>query len=501
MMRSRILLVDDNKVTCKVVEAMLKGMEYMVQVAHSGEQGLQRFSQEIFDLVVSDVNMPGIDGIEMIQQMRAVDPTMVPIIMTSRRDQETAVRALECGVHRFLVKPLDREELKAKVDDAFVERQRVVETRLMIGDLIQLRGEMQQEIAERDQMLTRVERYLQHLLDAAPFGILSTDRDGMILTFNRGAEQIYGYQSRETMGRHISTLFADSQCGVAQKKDYHRHKSGERFPVLMHCRDILDDAEERIAHLYVVEDIRERERLEFQLVNAERLSLLGKMAPRIAHEFKTPLQLVLGHAQLAQHWVKTEKMEDALTAIEQILPAAQRMGNLVQQMSNLGKPQESKVEALDLRRELEKVMEPLQHLGIVKHCRIDWELEEELPAIQGDPGQIGQVLQNLIVNAAQAMENASERVLTLGLRGTADGRRVEITVRDTGSGIAQEDIDDVFVPFFTTKGKGTGLGLAIVKTIVERHGGSIRIESERGKGACFFLTFPALGSTDEISAH
>lgn len=361
---ANILLVDDEKMLLDFMYKTLSGNGYNVRVAESGKQGLALFVPGFFDVVVSDVRMPDMDGIEMVRRILKLDPHVVPVIVTAFADQQTAVRAMECGVQRFLAKPFEYEELKAKVDEAMGERKRILE--------------------------------------------------------------------------------------VHSKK----------------------------------------EQLESQLIYAERLSVLGQLAPQIGHELKTPLQLIQGHAELAMLWLKKKEIEKAMDSVGRIQPAVRKMVALIRQMFSLGKPTENRQEELDLRAELDKILDPLQGLGTLKHCQIVRDYADPLPCITGDPAQIEQVFQNLIVNAAQAMEHAKEQVLTL--RVISNNGWVEARVEDSGSGISEEHMNDIFQPFFTTKpdGKGTGLGLTIVRMVLERHGGTIRVESSMGVGSQFIVTLP-----------
>jgi signal transduction histidine kinase len=296
------------------------------------------------------------------------------------------------------------------------------------------------------------------------------------------------------VGRSASLLFGESEDIRPSSKAYHLRKDGEILPVLMHRQDILNERHECIAHLYMVEDLSEREQLEAQLLYAERLSLLGQLAPRIAHEFKTPLQCIFGQAELAVEWLKKGRVEEALSAVESVLPSGRQMLDLVIQLTNLGKPKKSREDEVNLGVEFDRVLDALQHLGVIKYCRIVRNFEDPLPKIQGDPAQIEQVFRNLVVNSAQAMEGTRKPELTLSLKASSDGRRVQGTVEDTGSGISEENLERIFQPFFSTKaeGQGTGLGLPIIKTIMESHEGEITVESEVGKGTRFTLSFPAL---------
>jgi two-component system NtrC family sensor kinase len=482
-----------------LVEQVEEGREQMRQAltAHghtvdSAEAGLERFSAGTFDIVITETDLPNMDGIEMIQAMRALDPTVSPIVVSSNKEQETAVRALEAGARSFLVKPFGDDELNRRVAKAMRERKRLVNTQLMLGDLIRNRGDLQVRVAER-------ERYLNHLLDAAPFGILSTDPSGEILTINRNAEEMYGCSQQSVVGRSLSILFgsADFSRVHAHAGDAplvfeaeHLRGCGQRFPAIIRCRGIKNEVGSRIAQLYVVEDRSEREQIESQLVYAERLSMLGQLAPRIAHEFKTPLQIIGGAAEMVAECLAEGDTSTAANHVETILPAAEKMNDLVHQMLDLGKPEKNRKEGLNLAEELEKILTGLGGLGVVKYCRIERDFDTDLPPVIGDPAQIEQVFRNLIVNAAQAVEESGRKDLMLAVKARPD--EVEVRVEDSGPGIEEEHLERIFQPFFTTKtdGKGTGLGLPIVKTILERHRASIIVNSEIGRGTVFTLKFP-----------
>jgi signal transduction histidine kinase len=287
---------------------------------------------------------------------------------------------------------------------------------------------------------------------------------------------------------------------LPESKTHHSRKEGQRFPVMVHRRDILDERRRVIARLHMVEDLTQREQMESQLLHAERLSLLGQLAPRIAHEFKTPLQIILGQAEMALLQLKGHNTEGVDRAVQSILPAGIQMLDLVQQMTKLGKPEKSSIDKLDLKTELEKILDTLKPLGVIKYCEIVRDFESGLPRILGDPGQIEQVFRNLIVNAAHALEKTPQRVLTLTLKASPDGRQIEAGVGDTGHGIPPENLEDIFEPFFTTKpeDKGTGLGLPIVKTILDRHHATITVQSLVDEGTRFTLSFPALGAPSAL---
>ena len=499
---AEFLVVAGDESTRQLVSGALTDLGHHGEFTGSAAEGRARFSERVFDVVISDVELPGMDGIEMIQRLRASDPTVIPVVLTSRGDRETLARALEGGVRGFLTRPFTAEELRLRLEKALQERRQIVEARLLLGDLMRARSELREKVVER-------ERYLSHLIDAVPFGIIATDSTGEILTFSGRAEEMYGYTESEIAGRPWSVLSAEGQCGPepaqsdgrSQVQAGHVRNDGKPFPVLIHSRDILDDRGKRIAHLHVVEDRTEREQVETQLLYAERLSLLGQLAPRVAHELKTPLQVISGQTELAQMALEDGKAQLIGECLAEIPAAVKNMVDLVHQMLNLGKPTESREEAIHLAEEMERVLTTLGNLGVVKYCEIFRDFADDLPQIHGDRAQIEQVFRNLVVNAAQAMEDSERRDLTLRLWPSPDGGRVEARVCDTGPGIPPECRDRIFQPFFTTKspGKGTGLGLPIVKTVLNRHRATIEVESAVGEGTCFVLSFPAVRGSAEAS--
>jgi len=461
-----------------------------VETVADDERAGVEYDRRPYDAVLVDAD--GIrDGLALCSKLIAADPTASTVIMTSRSDQQMAVRALNLGVRGFLRRPFTQEQLSEVLERVFDEHQSGVERQLLLGGLMRKRTELLRRVEEQGRDLATTENYLRHLLNAVPYAIISAGVDGSILTFNGLAEEWYRSHESEALGMPVATFFnPEAEDG---ERTSHTRRNGESFPVRVQRRSIVDRRGEAIAHLYVIEDLSEAEKMEAQLLQADRLALLGRLAPRIAHEFKTPLQLINGYAELALTWLEGNDLSQAAACVQRIPPASEQMASLVQQMSKLGKPAEVTEDELDLCEELDRIVGTLRSLGVVKRCDLVTEWPDGVPAVKGDRSQVEQVFRNLIVNAAQAMEESVTRRLHIAVQALDDGNWVEARVRDTGPGIAPEHIDTVFQPFFTTKpeGKGTGLGLPIVKSVMDRHGGSIRVESEPGRGSDFVVGFPA----------
>lgn len=483
-----LVVMNNNEERAQIVQA-LKSWKHQITTVSDGAQALNNVKQTPFDIVLIHHETGGINSVEMVRQIVQYDPTLTSLIIAPNPDHALIIQAMESGAKGFLPSPFTPEELKEKFDLALEKRNNSIENRLLIGELLRNRNKLYERIAER-------EAFLNQLINAAPFAIYATGEQGQILTFNRKAEELYAFTLAEILGNPVKQLWQNTAPNLQKRQKthaIHRKKNGQTFPVSMQCCDIQNTEGNEIAHLYIVEDLSEREKMEDQLLYAERLSLLGQLAPRIAHEFKTPIQLISGQAELATMYLQMQKVEKAQECISQILPSSQNILNLVKQMLNLGKPAEHCEKQLNLVEELEKTLDPLQHLGTVKYCQIKWDIADPIPNIKGDPTQIEQVFRNLIVNAAQAMEQSkTERKLTFRIFQHKKDPFLVVQIEDSGPGISQSDLTRIFQPFFTTKpeGKGTGLGLAIVKSILDRHNAYIDVHSEEGKGTLFTLSFP-----------
>ncbi len=232
---------------------------------------------------------------------------------------------------------------------------------------------------------------------------------------------------------------------------------------------------------------REESRLQEQLRHADRLATIGQLAAGVAHELNEPLGNILGFAQLAGK--SAGLAEQPARDIERIVTAALYAREIIKKLMFFARQTPPRRQEVSLNEVVSEVLSLLKSRCADSRVDVEHELSPSLRRVLGDPAQLQQVLVNLLVNAVQAMPDGGR----LLLRTWNEGEVVSITVEDTGVGIAPEQLESVFVPFFTTKevGEGTGLGLAVVHGIVTAHGGSVRVRSEPGRGTCFEVQLPA----------
>jgi len=232
----------------------------------------------------------------------------------------------------------------------------------------------------------------------------------------------------------------------------------------------------------------ERRRTEEQLVQSAKMASLGLMAGGIAHELRNPLGVIYAAAQLLR-----DKPDDGLLhaeGVERILAASRRASQIIDGLLTFARPGDAGMRALDVRHALDDALELVAHRLASAGVRVVPAHARELPDVLGNAGMLAQVFANLALNACNAMPDGGTLGVTTGV--AADGW-VEVTLTDTGVGIAPGDLPRVFDPFFTTMpvGKGTGLGLTISYSIVERHGGKIALESQPGRGTRLTVRLPA----------
>ncbi len=335
--------------------------------------------------------------------------------------------------------------------------------------------------------------FVSSILNTVDLAIVTSSFEGRILSSNRAAEDMFG---SGLVGSRIALLFENPASGeeilraAVEKGKFDgevvmKRGDGRSFPAYLSIRQIFDARGKATAIMCVVRDItseKEKERLEKQIFEAEKLASLGQLAAGVAHEINNPLTSVTLITEQLLKEVEDGRVRRKLKVIERQVEGAAR---IARSLLNFARQVTPEIRDVDINAILDKVLEELS----VQMGRISLEKDYgKLPKVKGDELQLRQAFTNVILNAIQAIEG--EGKITVKTRAERDA--VVVTISDTGRGIPEEHLSRIFEPFFTTKelGKGTGLGLAIVHGIIERHGGKIEVESEVGKGTSFTITLP-----------
>jgi signal transduction histidine kinase len=247
-----------------------------------------------------------------------------------------------------------------------------------------------------------------------------------------------------------------------------------------------------VGRLIIMDDITERVELESQLSQADKLSSIGLLAAGVAHEVNTPLAVISSYSQMLAKQLQGDPQKGAL--LEKITRQTFRASEIVNNLLNFSRTSGTEFTEIDVNKIITDTLALLEHQFRTTKIKVQNNFADHLPAIQGNAGRLQQVFLNLFLNARDAMPSGGELRVS-----TSNGAGVSIAVADTGSGIAQEHIQRIYDPFFTTKstpregqGKGTGLGLSVSYGIIQEHAGKIRVESRPGEGTTFYLDFPLM---------
>ena len=385
----------------------------------------------------------------------------------------------------------------------------------------------QEEKAEWERELRISEARKMSILDASNDAIVSVDSEGYILEFNTAAESVFGFQRSAVLGK----LLDDTLVPASQRENLHSRfrwlitekadlfetlkftatglrSDGTEFPAEISMTPMM--VKGRMLFSFFLRDVsalrqavEQRQQLEVQLQQSQKLEAVGTLAGGIAHDFNNVLAAIMGYAELSLDVIP--KGAPARKHLEKILKSTMRARDLVRQIlsfSRKGLEKREPVQVSSIVKELVKLL----RATLPANIEIRHHINDETCMVHSTPTHIYQMLMNLCTNAAHAMSEAGG-VLEISLDAVfldehlaADypdlnhGEYLKLAVRDTGTGIAPENIPRIFEPFFTTKeaGKGTGMGLAAVHGIIKSHGGEILVESKPGKGSTFHVLLPRI---------
>ena len=362
-----------------------------------------------------------------------------------------------------------------------------------------------------EEKLQRSNAFLEKLLQSAVDCVVAADMSGKIFLFNESAVELFGYSLEEALSdlnvrdiypgdgayEVMKAMRDESYGGKGRLITYHTNalvKSGEQIPISLYAAVIYEDGEE-IASIGFFHDLRDRIRIrkelentQVQLLQAEKMASLGKLAAGVAHQINNPLGGITLFAKLILEEYDLE--EGVKNDIERILKDADRCRNIVKELLEFTRQTRHLMQPNDLNRALNRTLFLLESQALFQNIVVKKDFAENLPPANSDAQQMYHLFMNLILNAVQAMDGKGK--LTLKTRSILDKNRVQIEISDTGPGIPEEALPHLFEPFFTTKeeGKGTGLGLSLAYNIVENHGGSISAENNPDHGANFIIKLP-----------
>jgi two-component system, cell cycle sensor histidine kinase and response regulator CckA len=496
-----ILVLEDNMLDAELAIQALDSAGYTCQwdCVDTREAFLARLDGHVYDLVISDYNLPMFDGLSAVQLLRQRDPDLPFILVSGTLGEETAIESLKAGATDYVVK----------------------------SHLARLPPVVTRALRERDEQRQRREAEARYrdLFENANDMIYTRDLGGYFTSVNGMGERLTGYTREQLLTMSLDQLFApeylhlraeeilkhqgEGALAVAEELEFIR-KDGTRIYVEVSSRLIYENGRPTGVQ-GIARDVSERKRaeeqrklLEDQLLQAQKMESIGTLAGGVAHDFNNMLTAIIGNIQLVLESTPPESLDyPMLTEIEK---AATRATALTRQLLTFSRRQPIERRTIDLNVTINELAQMLRRL-IGEHVDVAIRLADHLSPIFADPAQIQQVVMNLAVNARDAMPGGGHLLIATreveldehacrNQPWARPGRYAQLIVGDTGTGIDAELQQRIFEPFFTTKerGKGTGLGLSVVYGIIKQHEGFVQVDSAVDRGTTFtiFLPVPAV---------
>jgi two-component system, NtrC family, sensor kinase len=346
--------------------------------------------------------------------------------------------------------------------------------------------------------VARLKDFSENIVESLNVGVLAIDLEGTVEAWNTRMEQLFGVARNDAVGRPLSELLPPelvheiaSRGDQEQVTGIYKHRlvhQGKSVVINVSITPLVGKSAERIGRLLLFDDVTQRDRMEEQLTQTEKLTSLGLLAAGVAHEVNTPLAVISNYIQMLAK--QMPEGDPRHTIIDKIVKQTFRASEIVNNLLNFSRTGPVELADVDLNRLVEETLSLVAHPLRASQIQVVKQLTEGIPPVRGSANKLQQVFLNLFLNARDAMPSGG----MLEVRSAAHNGSVEVEVADTGNGITREHIHKIFDPFFTTKtsGRGTGLGLSVSYGIIKEHAGKIDVRSTPGRGTSFHVEFPAV---------
>jgi len=497
----KLLLIDDEPDILRVLTVSLKADGYDVVSAQNGPEGIAAFEKEKPDIVITDVKMPGMDGIEVLKKIKNLNADTEVIIITGHGDIENAIEALKHGASDFINKPVRDEALAialARAREKFDIRQQLREHTT----------DLERKVDAATRELRRRSNFQINLIRSSNDGIVATDKDLKIVIFNPTARNIFGYTPSETINKMQATelfpaeLAAELQAALNGKNDIKNlawrettieSKDGESIPVRFSSTILLEN-EQPVGTVAFFQDLREIKRLEKELLKSERLAAIGQTVAGLAHGIKNILHGLKGGSYLVDIGIKKDESEKLKKGWDMIKRNIGRTSNLVMDLLSYSKEREPEFETCLPNQIADDVCALLQDKARENNVKLVKHFDDSIGEVSMDPNSVHEVLLNLMSNAVDAclFDEDTSKNFQVDLKTTSEKDNViRFEISDNGVGMDEDVIKKLFTSFFSTKGhRGTGLGLMVTRKLIEEHNGSIDVNSQPGKGTTVIFRMP-----------
>lgn len=506
----KIVLIDDEEGIRKITSIALQDQGYTVFTAVNGQAGVELCQQKQPHVVLTDIRMPKMDGLEVLSTLKKSQPNIEVIVITAFGDMENAVKALRRDASDFITKPLNDDALHLalkRAQERYIARQQVRDHTLLL----------EKGWAHTTQELIKTFRFQENLIESSMDGIMGCDPNGTVVTFNQSMAAMLDYAKAQVINQmaleqFLSSEDADKMEEALQSSRYGgvdklylyetvlHHRSGKTIPVQVSAA-VLFEADQKSGTVYFFRSLQEIKKLEQEMadqariLHQDKMISLGKLSASIVHEINNPLAGVLNYIRLMIRIINRGPIEaERQTKFQRYLDLVEkeidRCSKLLSSLLTFSRKPSSTLAPVDVNDLLDRCILLSQHKLELQHIKLESYIETQIHPVHGDYNQLQQCIINLIFNAIDAMPNGG--VVTLSASQDVQKRIVTIVVKDSGSGIDEKDLPHIFEPFFTTKeeGYGVGLGLSTVYGIIKHHKGHVSASSPPGEGAVFTVELP-----------
>ncbi|MBW2265559.1 MAG: response regulator [Deltaproteobacteria bacterium] len=500
---SKILVIDDEASIRALLRVTLTHKGHEVILAENGKKGIEVFKEVRPSIVITDIKMPGMDGIEVLKRIKALDADVRVIVITGHGDMDSAVEALKLEASDFINKPITDDALTIAI-------KRSEEFLWLKQKLRQYTDNLESMVKEATEELQTAHDFQKNLIESSIDGIVAADKDGTVIVFNQAAESLLGYDADEVVEKMpmdeicSQDLYASIEDRLRSKEfrgenrlvNYDeavvRSKYGEDIPVRLSGVRLSEGGVET-GKVCFLQDLREIKRLQRELIENERVAATGQAVAGMAHYIKNVLNGLQGGVYMVNIGLNKDKPERLHKGWAVVQNNIGRISNLVMNMLTYSREREPDYEYCSPNEIAQEVFDLLEGKAEEDNIEFAKDFDVSLKEWFLDPRGIHRCLLNLVGNAFDAcvLDPDENKARSVVIRTREEDGHVRFDVTDNGMGMNREVQSKLFGRFFSTKGgRGTGLGLLVTKKIVDEQGGNISFESESGKGTTFTMRFP-----------
>jgi PAS domain S-box-containing protein len=498
--KKKILIIDDEESIVKFLSMSLKADGYDIVTAYNGLQGIEVFKKEQPDIVLTDIKMPEMDGLEVLRQIKMIDSESEVIIITGHGDIDSTIAALQRGASDFINKPVRDEALAVALKRAKAK----IYMRRQLNDYT---CNLEDKVKEATQEIKRRASFQKLLIRSSHDGIAATDSNWRFVICNPEAEKIFGCKYSDIANKvDIKTLYPsdivqtfqkaakeDSEDNLPWKETMFLSRNGREIPVKFSGR-ILYKNNKMIGSVAFFQDLTDIKKLEKELVQSEKLAAVGQTVSGLAHYIKNILIGLKGGSYVVDVGIAKNKTDKLIAGWSTIKNNIGRVSDLVQDLISFSKEREPEYKTCSLNNIVTEVVDLIKDFAKTKNIKITKKLDPAIKEATMDSQTIHRSLLNLITNAMDACldDPDTDKTFIISIK-TYLGQNNQfcIDVKDNGSGMTDDTQKKLFTSFFSTKGgRGTGLGLLLTKKLIEEHKGTISAKTKLGKGTTFTIKLP-----------